>query len=222
MSSWELDLSSPASAGKIRKPAFTTVFRGYDPNQVLEYLGGVADHVEALESKVRQLESGLEAARRQTAAAATQEAANQDPYETVSARVADLVRTFDLDVAKLRGDAEAEVERMLIEAKVSADQSNLEAQRNANEIRAQAERALQDARAESNKVLAGLTAHKEALLGELRALRDRMLDTAKDLETAIEGSLRSPPRDSPTPARRSDRLVPSPHVFQRGRGGSRL
>src|SRR5437667_1827225 len=105
MSSWELDLSSPASAGKIRKPAFTTVFRGYDPNQVLEYLSGVADHVEALESKMRQLESDLEAARRQRAAAANQSAAanqgaanqgaaNQDPYESVSARVADLLRTF--------------------------------------------------------------------------------------------------------------------------------
>jgi cell division septum initiation protein DivIVA len=189
MSSWELDLSSSASAGKIRKPAFATVFRGYDPNQVLEYLSGVADHVEALESKMRQLESELEAARRQRAAVATQGTANQDPYEMVATRVADLVRTFDLDVAKLRGDAEAEVERMLIEGKASAEQLNLDAQRKANEIRAQAERSLQDARTESNKVMAGLASHKEALLGELRAMRDRMLDMAKDLETAIEGSV---------------------------------
>lgn len=185
--SWELDLSSPASAGRIRQPTFATVFRGYDPNQVLKYLSGVADHVEALESKVRQLESELKEAHRQNAALANQ-GSRGDPYESVSARVADLVRTFDLDVAKLRGDAEAQVDRMLTEARTAAERLNLDAQNKANEVRAQAERALQDARTEANKVLAGLSSRKEALLGELRIIRDRMLTTAKDLGTAIDGN----------------------------------
>ncbi|HEY3022499.1 MAG TPA: DivIVA domain-containing protein, partial [Actinomycetota bacterium] len=65
MGTWETDLSPSPSAGRIRRPTFATVFRGYDPNQVVEYLSGVADHVEALESNVQRLESELREARRQ-------------------------------------------------------------------------------------------------------------------------------------------------------------
>lgn len=184
----ELDLSSPASAGRIRQLTFATVFRGYDPNQVLAYLSGVADHVEALESKVRQLESELKEAHRQKATLADQ-GSSRDPYESVSARVADLVRTFDLDVAKLRGDAEAEVDRLLAEARIEAERIRLDGQDKVAETRAEAERTLREARIEADKVLSGLASRRDNLLQELRAMRDQMLDTAKDLEAAIEGSV---------------------------------
>jgi len=186
MWTWNPSASS-RSLGDIRQPEFATVRRGYDPTQVLEYLSGVADHVEALESKVRQLESDLGEARRQVAAGANQGLASGDPYESVSARVADLVKTFDLDVEKLRGDAKVEVDRMLSEARTAAERLILDAQNKAKEVRAQAERALQDARNEANKVLAGLSSRKEALLGELRTIREVMLNSAKDLEPTLDG-----------------------------------
>jgi DivIVA domain-containing protein len=188
MGTWESDLSSSASAGRIRHPTFATVFRGYDPNQVLEYLSGVADHVEALESKVQQVELELKESRRQGIALQDKVSGGQDPYDTISARVADLVRMFDQDVERLRAEAEAEVQRLLADARTEAERTRLDAQDKAAETRADAERTLRDARIETEHALSSLTSRRDALVGELRILRDRILDTVKGLETTIGGS----------------------------------
>jgi cell division septum initiation protein DivIVA len=196
---WEPDLSASASAGRSRQPTFATVFRGYDPNQVVEYLSGVADHVEALESNVHQLESDLREARRQ-GIAAQDTVGGQDLYDGISPRVADLVRTFDQDVERLRAEADAEVqrlladartesERLLADARTDAERTRLDAQDKAAQTRAEAERTLREARIETDQALSTLVARRDALVDELRAMRDRMLDTAKDLETTIEGSI---------------------------------
>jgi DivIVA domain-containing protein len=198
MGTWEPDLLPSASAGRNRQPTFATVFRGYDPNQVAEYLSGVADHVEALESNVHQLESELKEARQGIGAQDT--VGDQDPYDGISPRVADLVRTFDQDVERLRAEAEAEVqrlladartesERLMADARTDAERTRLTAQDEAAQARAEAERTLRDARIASDQALSTLGARRDALVDELRAMRDRMLDTAKVLETTIEGSI---------------------------------
>jgi DivIVA domain-containing protein len=198
MGTWEPDLLPSTSAGRNRQPTFATVFRGYDPNQVAEYLSGVADHVEALESNVHQLESELKEARQGIAEQDT--VGDQDPYDGISPRVADLVRTFDQDVERLRAEAEAEVQRLLAEARTEterlmadartdAERTRLTAQDEADQARAEAERTLRDARIASDQALSTLGARRDALVDELRAMRDRMLDTAKVLETTIEGSI---------------------------------
>ena len=199
MGTWEPNPSPSASAARIRQPTFATVFRGYDPNQVVEYLSGVADHVEALESNVHQLESELGEASRQ-GTALQDKIGDQDPYDTISARVADLVRMFDQDVERLRAEAEAEVERLLAEARTQgerlvadartdAERTRLNAQDEAAQTRAEAERSLREARIETDQALSTLVVRRDVLVDELRAMRDRMLDTAKDLETTIEGSI---------------------------------
>jgi cell division septum initiation protein DivIVA len=197
MGTW--DLSPSASAGRILQPTFATVFRGYDPNQVVEYLSGVAEHVEALESRAHQLESELREARGQ-GVAEQDTIGGQDPYDAISARVADLVRTFDQDVEMLRAEAEAEVqrvladariqsERLLADARTGAERTRLNAEEEAAKTRAEAERTLGEARIEMDEALSTVVARREAVVEELRAMRDRMLDTAKDLETTIEGSI---------------------------------
>src|SRR6266545_876880 len=164
---WETDLSPSPSTGRIRQPTFATVFRGYDPSQ------GIA---------VQDAVGG------------------QDPYDGISSRVADLVRMFDQDVERLRGEAEAEVqrllayartdsERLLAEARTDAERTRLNAQDEAAQTRADAEQTLREARIESDQALSTLLARRDALVDELRAMRDRMLVTAKDLETTIEGSI---------------------------------
>jgi cell division septum initiation protein DivIVA len=199
MGTWEPDLSPPASAGRVRQPTFATVFRGFDPHQVTEYLSGVADHVEALESNVQQLESELQETRRQSVALQNK-VGGQDPYDTISARVADLVRMFEQDVERLRAEAEAEVQRLLADARIEgerllagarteAERTRLDAHDRAAETRAEAERTLREARIETDQAVSRLASRRNALLDELRAMRDRMLDTAKDLETTIEGSI---------------------------------
>jgi DivIVA domain-containing protein len=199
MGTWESDMPPSASTGRNRQPTFATVFRGYDPNQVAEYLSGVADHVEALESNLHRLESELREARRQ-GNAAQDTVAGQDPYDGISPRVADLVRTFDQDVERLRAEAEAEVQRLLAEARTEserlmadartdAERTRLNAQDETAQARAEAERTVREARIESDQALSTLVARRDALVDELRVMRDRMLDTAKDLETTIEGSM---------------------------------
>ena len=49
----ELDLPLLPSAEQIRRREFATVRRGYDPDQVREYLQGVAGQVETLERELR-------------------------------------------------------------------------------------------------------------------------------------------------------------------------
>jgi len=199
MGTWQPEASPAARAARIRQPTFATVFRGYDPNQVVEYLSGVADHVEALESNVHQLESDLREASRQGIGVQDKDG-GQDPYDTISARVADLVRMFDQDVERLRAEAEAEVqrlladartqgERFLADARTDAERTRLTAQDEAAETRAEAERTLREARIETDQALSTLVERRDALVDELRAMRDRMLDTAKVLETTIEGSI---------------------------------
>jgi DivIVA domain-containing protein len=199
MGRWEPGLSPRPTAAGIRQPAFSTVFRGYDPNQVADYLSGVADHVEALESNVNRLESELREARRQDIGAKDDDG-GRDPYDAISARVADLVRMFDQDVERLRAEAEAEVERLVVDARIQgeriladartqAERIRLDAEDEAVETREQVERTLRDARSETDQALSSLTARRDVLVNEIRAMRDRMLAMAKDLESTIEGSI---------------------------------
>jgi DivIVA domain-containing protein len=214
MATWESGLTPPTEPGSSNRPTFGKVRRGYDPAQVLEYLGRVADHVDALESKVRQLQTE----RGQPSVAGPKQApAGQSGYEGAGARVADLIRAFDEDVEKLRRDAQAEagrivaeasaeaervhleaerlraeakteIERIQVEARTEADKVRLDSQCKAEEVRVQAVEALREAQKESDKVLSSLAARRQALLVELQAIRDRMLGTTRELEATIEGA----------------------------------
>lgn len=182
------DLLRPASADRISEPSFATVRRGYDPNQVLRYLGRVADHVRALEKQVRELESELPEAQRQRNPAARRNdgVPTREPYERVSAHLTNLLRTFDLEVDRHRREAEAEADAILTEARSEADRLRLDIQAESEAARAQAKRTLQDARAQANRVLLDLSSRRQAVLDELRHLHDRMVATTRDLAISIE------------------------------------
>ena len=201
-----------ATAGSPNLPTFATVRRGYDPDQVLEYVTRLTDHLDALKTEVRRLQAELS---ERDVAPKEQAPTARDQYEGVGARVADLMRTFDQDVERLHQDAEAEASRIVAEARSEADRIHQEAQRlkgeagakaervqakarteadrialdaqsKAEEVRLQAEEALREAQKESDKVLSSLASRRQAMFGELRDMRDRMLSTAKDLESTIE------------------------------------
>src|SRR5262245_6457481 len=67
MSSSELDLSVAPSAEQIRKREFATVRRGYDADQVRDYLRHVADQIQTLEHEAHDAKASVAAA--ETAAA---------------------------------------------------------------------------------------------------------------------------------------------------------
>ena len=198
----------PATAGSLNLPTFATVWRGFDPDQVLEHVTRLTDQLDALETDVRRLQGELSQRDVQAATAG-------DEYEGVGARVADLMRTFDQDVGKLRRDAEAEAERIVAEAtaeadriqheaeksrgeaaakaervqakaRTEADTIRLDAQSKAEEVRQQATEALAEAKEESDRVLSSLTSRHAALMEELRVIRDRMVDTTRGIEATIQ------------------------------------
>ena len=181
MSSWETGSGQPQATET--GATFTTVFRGYDPRQVNDHVAQAAERIKGLEAQAKKLEADLQQARRQTAA--FRGAAGKSPYEGVSARVADLVRTFDQDVEKLRADAENEVQRLLLEARAEADRIRLDAQSNAEATREEADRALRAAQEEADTALSELGDRKGALQAELRAIRDRMVEAATELGSVV-------------------------------------
>jgi cell division septum initiation protein DivIVA len=209
MANSEPGLPPTATDGSLNLPTFATVPRGYDPAQVLEYVTRLTDHLASLATEVRRLQAELS---QRDVAPKEQAATGQDQYEGLGARVADLIRTFDQDVARFRQDAEAEAGRIVAEARSEADRIKQEAQRlhgeaaaeaervqaegdrirldaqsKAEDVRLQAAEVLREAQEESDKVLSSLASRRQAMFGEIRAMRDRMLSSARDLETTLEG-----------------------------------
>ncbi len=176
----------PPSVERIRQPLFSTVRRGYDPDQVLRFLGQVADHVEALEARARDLEAEVQRARRERdEARAGQAAAGPEAFAGAAARVAELIRAFEQDVERLRRQAEDDAEGILAQARAEAEEIRRESHRQAKELRRLAEQTLADARAEAHRSISGLASRREAYAGQLREMRDRLLTAAAELDEAL-------------------------------------
>jgi hypothetical protein len=160
----------------------------------------VADRVEILENKVQRLDSELKEARRQRDIAIQDKALmGPDPYNSLSGRVADLMRSLEEKIEKLNREAEAEAKRVAAEA----EQIRVDAESAAGEMRAAAERTLQDARTEAEQVrvdaksaagemraaaelaLSNLTSRREEIRSQLLELGDGLLEAARRLQTSV-------------------------------------
>jgi DivIVA domain-containing protein len=180
------DFESAADVTTMTSPEFATVRRGYDPSQVLAYLRLVADRVQTLEVRGRQLGYELDEAHRQRDEALASSTAGSDPYEAMSARLADLMRSFDADVERLRGKAQAEADRIVTEAKAEGDRARVEAESVEREARVNAERLVREAREEADRITSDLTALRTTVMDKFRVMRDRMLPFAQELEAVLE------------------------------------
>jgi vacuolar-type H+-ATPase subunit H len=212
MATGESSWKAMGSPGAIPPPTFDTLRRGHDPAQALEYVRRLTERLLVLELEVCRLHGEL--AQRELPAEHT--LSSYDLYEDAGTRVADLVRTFDRDVERLRRDTEweaghlvaearAEAERIryeaqkmrreveiegdltLTQARSEADRIRLDSQRGVEEASMQAAKARRDAQ-EFTKLLTGLATRRDALLAELRKIRDRMVSTVADLEATLEGA----------------------------------
>src|SRR3954447_863482 len=196
----DLDLPLLPSADQIRRRKFATVRRGYDPDQVDDYLKQVAEQVEALETDLR--DERLNAARQrpigaetaaepapamaamaatappQTAAPETEEAA----YERISKRFASVLKSADEEAQKLSDQARAEATKLMADARAEADRIRVDAQANAEQARSTSAAELSKAREESDRVLGGLEQRRESLLGQMHEMQSRLLAVAQNLE----------------------------------------
>jgi DivIVA domain-containing protein len=111
VSSTELDLPFLPNSDKIRRREFVTIRRGYDPEQVRDYLQQVASRVETLEHELR--EARLHAIPQGQVVPLPEQGPADDPYERLAARVADLLRASDEQAERILQDAREEGERLL-------------------------------------------------------------------------------------------------------------
>jgi cell division initiation protein len=155
----DLDLPLLPSADQIRRRKFATVRRGYDPDQVDDYLKQVAEQVEALETDLR--DERLATARQAPAAATPTEQApiamtaaapvvsmedENAAYDRISKRLATVLRAADEEAQKLIEQARAEATKLIDDARAEADRIRVDTQANAEQARTASQAELQRAR----------------------------------------------------------------------------
>lgn len=170
----ELDLPLMPNADQIRRREFATARRGYDPDQVREYLRQIADQVQSLEERLR--EARLEAGRSASSSG--------DPYQALAGKMADVIRAADEHAERTVREASEEARKILGEARSEADRIRAESQARADEERRESSARLERSRADAERALAGLSVRREGLARELRELRERLLSMAGALPAA--------------------------------------
>lgn len=184
----DLDLPLLPSADQIRRRQFATVRRGYDPDQVTEYLNQIATQVEALESELR--EERMQASGRTEAPPApaappvpvAQPVTAEDAYAQLSARFANVLRTADEQAQQLVADARAEAKKIMEEAQAEADAVRVDAQATAEDARAKSAAELERAREEADRVLGGLEQRREAMLIQMHDMQSKLFAVAQNLD----------------------------------------
>ncbi|MEX2276115.1 MAG: DivIVA domain-containing protein [Actinomycetota bacterium] len=192
MTPTELDVPLSPSAEQIRRRMFASVRRGFDPDQVRDYLEQIAEQVEKLEKDLKgvrlQAETAKTEARNSASRSpqATEAQGSQDPYEDLSARMAGLLRSADEQAQRILRESKEESATVLAQARGEADRVRTDAQARAEQARAEGEQALRRAREEADRALSGLASRREVMIGQLQQMQSRLLDVARELETAID------------------------------------
>ena len=190
----DLDLPIVPSAEQIRMREFATIRRGYDPDQVRDYLRQIADHVGTMERDLRarkgpapsQMTPGEHLAA-QVAAAETRPQPFGDPYADLGKRFATMIESADREATKVLEEARTEAARILDQARTEADRIRVDAQARAEEARHEASEALVRAREEADRIIGGLSGRREALITQMQEMQSRLLGVAKELESAVAG-----------------------------------
>jgi DivIVA domain-containing protein len=225
----DLDLPLLPSAEQIRRREFATVRRGYDPDQVREYLQGVAGQVETLERELRDQRKEAKAQRPPTpgeslAAAVTAgqvmtpvtpatappPTPPQDPYEAIAKRFAGVLESADKEATAALAEAKAEADRVLQEAHSEADRIKLDAQARAEQAKQQGTDSLAEAKLEAERILGSLSERREVLMTQMHDMQSKLLSVAKELEASIEkpeGPEAGDPAPAPSETETSDDVV---------------
>ena len=191
----ELDIAVLPSAEQIRRKEFASVRRGYDPDQVRDYLYAVAEQLERVELDLHEAQSS--APSPPAPVTVRESAPTADPYEVFAKKMAGLLGTADTEAQRLVAEAKDEATRIVEDARAEADRVRLDAQAKAEEDRAEGERMLEAARAEAERALSGLAGRRETLMEELQTMQSRLLSAAKDLDVAIEDRPLDPSQNRP-------------------------
>lgn len=177
MSTWEVVTLTQDDVDSFREPTFAKAWRGYDRNEVAEYVKRLRGRVQVLEHNAADFESELEQARERLEGAHA--SAPDESVEPIAERLTVVLQAFDDDMQRIRSDARGEADEIVATAKADADRIRVDAQANAEELRAEAQREAQEARDQAHELLSGLESRRSSMLAEIRTLKDRMLEAAR-------------------------------------------
>lgn len=175
----DLDLFGPPDADDVH-PRFTTVLRGFDPDQVQEFIMRLVTRTETLEDELEEARADRDAARQRY------QMAKDDAYNQLGARMADFIRLADQQAERIRREAEEEARQQVSEAHQLAQQIRREAEEESERLIVQAEVSLQEARSEREQLLGGLAHSRDVALADLAAARDHLSGIVMQLEVAMD------------------------------------
>jgi cell division septum initiation protein DivIVA len=165
-------------AQPLGQATFTIRRRGFDADEVLEYLTRVAEHVESLEARLRAFESGATPVRTQASGRSqATDGHDRDPYAGASSHIAEMLRSIDEEADRLRKQAEAEAERI-----------RLQGEHDAAVARARAETILAQARTDAERDVDALATRRGAIAEDLGELRDRVIDAIGKLDEVVDAA----------------------------------
>jgi hypothetical protein len=184
------------TAKTVVRTDFTVVRKGFNPDDVIVHLGRVAEYVADLEATIADRQAQL---RERDRARPSDEAARDQAYESTAARIADLMRTFDRDMERLRAESASQAEARLAEAHANAERIDAEATNLRAEAEAEAQRVVREAteqavgvRAEAERSaqesLGTLYARREALIESVRRIREGLARTAEAVDGVLRGT----------------------------------
>ncbi len=174
-------------------PKFKTAKRGFDQNQVVEYIGQLNARLRNVEHQVRQLRHENEQVKRERDTAlreraalveqgeATAPSSDADAYQQVSGRVTELFVALDKEVEKIRGEVEAEAEAILDRARSEAYRVSREAE----DARTSATLAAHRARREAEQTVADLESRRDDVFQELRQACTNSLEVIGNLAASL-------------------------------------
>lgn len=189
----EFDIPVFQSADQIRRREFVTSRRGYDPEQVRNYLEQLAEQVQDMDQMLRAARIKVEAA--------TGPIPKVDPYAEVASRVAEAIRVADESAQQLLANAKQKAEALLADAKTAADRIRAEAQATADSALLQAETTVHDARVRAADAVAALVERRGVILERLDGMRDRLETAAGAIRAVLEAKEDAdlPPLPAPEP-----------------------
>jgi DivIVA domain-containing protein len=191
----DLDVPLLPSAEQIRRREFATVRRGYDPDQVRDYLQSVATQVETLERELRERKKAAPAptpspgetlAAKVSVSQTEAPAPTIDAYEQIAKRFAGVLETADKEATAAVAAAEAQASKIVEDARAEADRIQVDAQARAESAKQEATDSLETAKREADRVLGSLTKRRESLMTQMHDMQARLLSVAKDLENFEE------------------------------------
>jgi DivIVA domain-containing protein len=183
------DLPHEPSGEQIRGREFSPARRGYDPDQVRDYLYSLAERFESMDLELQETRRSMqqaEARASQGATASPEAEPEEDPYEAFGKRVAGVLAAADKEGARILKEAKAEAKQIVEEARSEAAQIRVDADGHADVTKAEAGGLLEQAREEADRTLADLAGRRRVLAGQLEAMQSRLLDAAKTIGAIME------------------------------------